>query len=231
MAVDAIADISGGKMDGFIASAQSGHPDTNQLACTVLPAGTCLDVMGFHDAREIPHYWAYARNYVLQDHMFEPTASWSLPAHLYMISAWSAFCLGAPNPPTCHTNLVNPDTEGVPGAATRPLASLTQLLVVSDADDPVGATQPQDYAWTDITYLLHKYHVSWRYYLTQGTEPDCASGAMTCSPVAQNIRRPRSGTRSPTSPTSTRTISSATSFPPLSSSAMPMPANCPLSRG
>ena len=36
--------------------------------------------MGYHDAREIPNYWAYAENYVLQDHMFEPNASWSLPA-------------------------------------------------------------------------------------------------------------------------------------------------------
>ena len=43
--------------------------------------------MGYHDAREIPNYWAYARNFVLQDHMFEPNKSWSLPAHLLMVSA------------------------------------------------------------------------------------------------------------------------------------------------
>ena len=49
-------------------------------------------MMGYHDAREIPNYWAYARNYVLQDHMFEPNASWSLPAHLFMVSEWSALC-------------------------------------------------------------------------------------------------------------------------------------------
>ena len=42
--------------------------------------------MGYHDAREIPNYWAYARNFVLQDHMFEPNTSWSLPAHLFMVS-------------------------------------------------------------------------------------------------------------------------------------------------
>ena len=29
--------------------------------------------MGWHDAREIPNYWAYAQNFVLQDKMFEPT--------------------------------------------------------------------------------------------------------------------------------------------------------------
>ena len=37
------------------------------------------DVMGYHDAREIPNYWRWAHDFTLQDHMFEPTASWSLP--------------------------------------------------------------------------------------------------------------------------------------------------------
>ena len=41
------------------------------------------DMMGYHTAADIPNYWAYAQNFVLQDHMFEPNASWSLPAHLY----------------------------------------------------------------------------------------------------------------------------------------------------
>ena len=52
--------------------------------------------MGYHDAREIPNYWTYAEDYVLQDHMFEPNDSWSLPAHLYMVSEWSAFCTPVP---------------------------------------------------------------------------------------------------------------------------------------
>ena len=36
--------------------------------------------MGYHDAREIPNYWALAQNFVLQDNLFEPNSSWSLPA-------------------------------------------------------------------------------------------------------------------------------------------------------
>ncbi len=32
--------------------------------------------------------------------------------------------------------------------------------------------------------------MSWRYYLTQGTEPDCADGAMTCTPVPQKVETP-----------------------------------------
>ena len=43
-----------------------------------------------------------------------------------------------------------------------------------------------DYAWTDITYLLHKYNVSWGYYLDQGAQPDCDDDAMTCAPLPQN---------------------------------------------
>ena len=43
------------------------------------PQGNCIDVMGYHDAREIPNYWTYAQNFVLQDNMFESAASWSLP--------------------------------------------------------------------------------------------------------------------------------------------------------
>ena len=48
--------------------------------------------MGYHDGADIPNYWRYAHNFVLQDHMFESNASWSLPAHLYMVSGWSAYC-------------------------------------------------------------------------------------------------------------------------------------------
>jgi phospholipase C len=39
------------------------------------------------------------------------------------------------------------------------------------------------FAWTDLTYLLHQAGVSWKYYLSQGNEPDCEDGEMTCSPI------------------------------------------------
>jgi phospholipase C len=198
MAVDAMADINRGKMNGFIASVESGHPDTDRLACNepittttklvqVLDGPpTCLDVMGYHDAREVPDYWDYARHFVLQDHMFEPVASWSLPAHLAMVSGWSASCANVMNPLTCSTNLVQPDSDGQPRGPNVG-AALLGLVTVSDADD---TTSSGDYGWTDLTYLLHRHHVSWRYYLTQGTEPDCADGAMTCAPVPQNVETP-----------------------------------------
>jgi phospholipase C len=50
--------------------------------------------------------------------------------------------------------------------------------------------KPPDYAWTDLTYLLHKYGVSWRYYIKQGEQPDCANNQMFCAPVPQNSWTP-----------------------------------------
>src|SRR5205085_8291466 len=91
---DAVADVNGGKMDGFIKSVEkSSSFDTDKLAClTNLQPPGCADVMGYHTRREIPDYWTYARHFVLQDHMFEPVISWSLPSHLYMVSGWMANC-------------------------------------------------------------------------------------------------------------------------------------------
>ena len=75
-------------MDGFISAGPAGergalHQDPNDPVCTI-PGET--DVMGYHDGGEIPNYWAYAKNFVLQDHMFEPNLSWSLPEHLFVVS-------------------------------------------------------------------------------------------------------------------------------------------------
>ncbi len=79
-------------MDGFLVQAEKarlggGCSDPNDPECLTASE---RDVMGYHDDREIPNYWAYARNFVLQDHMFEPNSSWSLPAHLFTVSLWSA---------------------------------------------------------------------------------------------------------------------------------------------
>ncbi len=160
---NAIADINGGKMDGFIGQVQTAAVcnSVNPICAPCAPSqhGRCVDVMGYHDGQDIPNYWAYARNYVLQDHMFQPDTSYSLPAHLYEMSEWSASCTNPYNAYSCTNNDVNP---ALPRNG-RPL-----------------------YAWTDITYLLHKYHVSWAYYIFKGTEPDCDdNAAMACAPVPQ----------------------------------------------
>src|SRR4029077_13179161 len=70
--------------------------------CSV-PRG--VDVIGYHDRGDIPNYWAYADNFVLQDRMFPQTVSWSLPAHLFMVSGWSANCKTYDDPFSCENNI------------------------------------------------------------------------------------------------------------------------------
>jgi phospholipase C len=165
---NATADINGGKMDGFIAQAE-----TARKGCVNPTNPNCsngsVDVMGYHDSREIPNYWAYARNFVLQDHMFESNASWSLPAHLFMVSEWSAHCAVKADPASCSNALQNPGTP---------------------PDFKGTSGTPPDYAWTDLTYLLHKRQISWGYYVFPGTQPDCDDDAMTCKSVPQNAKTP-----------------------------------------
>jgi phospholipase C len=193
----AIADVHGGKMDGFVSTVeQSNDIDTDKTSCVVAGhAPSCVDVMGYHDQREIPNYWAYARNFVLQDRMFEPTSTWSLPAHLYMVSGWSAVCASASDPMSCQTELAFPDKDGLtasslPSQAQQVNGAAAGIFTAQDADDTDNPATHPDYAWTDITWLLYRFGVSWRYYLALGTEPDCASGAMTCTPQPQAVNTP-----------------------------------------
>jgi phospholipase C len=173
-AANARLDIDDGRMDGFVSEAEHARRVCHGFVdphCSPAPVHT--DVMGYHDDREIPNYWAYARNFVLQDHMFEPNASWSLPAHLFMVSEWSARCRRRDDPFSCRNADENPGTPpGEVPAFARELKT------------------PPDYAWTDLTYLLHRHHVSWRYYVFKGIEPDCEDDAATCPPVQQDARTP-----------------------------------------
>lgn len=156
---NAIADVNGGKMDGFIAQAEQGKQgcgDPNDPQCV---NGTVIDVMGYHTAEEIPNYWAYAENFVLHDHMFQPNASWSLPQHLFMVSGWSASCSSLHDPMTCKSDLNSP------GGGT--------------------VTKRGVFPWTDITYLLHHAGVTWKYYLGEGSDPHCGNDPEDCQPVQQ----------------------------------------------
>ena len=164
--VDAIKDIDGGKMDGFERQARKGRflacHNTDNPGCSLTPAAP--DVMGYHDWHEIPNYWGYARNFVLQDHMFEADNSWSLPAHLALVSGWTARCSRHGDPMSCHSAL----------------------------KAPFGATSGHktDFPWTDLTWLMHRYHVSWRYYVANGSQPDCTDNMMFCPHVPQSAQTP-----------------------------------------
>jgi len=141
----AVADINNGAMNGFVRQVEEANV-CNTLGpgcagCIVSKPELCEEVMGYHDARELPNYWKYAEDFVLQDNTFQSISSWSLPEHNFLVSGWSATC---------------------------PRESLDPLTCVNAIDSPIG---PRN--WTDITYLLNRAHVSWRYYLLEGSEPDC----------------------------------------------------------
>jgi phospholipase C len=137
---NAAADIDGGKMDGFVGQAtqaRKGCTDTNNPACA---NSAYPDVMGYHTEADIPNYWTYARNNVLQDHMFEPNASFSLPEHLFQVSEWSARCTQPDNPGSCINALQDPGTPPNPGMAPK--------RPTGKQPSPSSAAGPI-YAWTD----------------------------------------------------------------------------------
>ena len=160
--------------------------------------------MGYHDAREIPNYWTYARDFVLQDHMFEPVAAWSLPAHLFTVSEWSATCKSAKAASCVNDEQQDKIRQGV-GGCWLCKGLLPHSIV---------------FAWTDLTYLLYKHHVRWGYYVAPGTPPDCADDAALCR--GKRHRRdpapPESGTPYPTSRRSAMTGRRPTFRAPRSSS-------------
>jgi phospholipase C len=173
---NSVADVDGGKMDGFVrqrAMAQKSCISPENPSCAV--TGT-PDVTGYHTAAEIPNYWTYARDFVLQDHMFEPIKSWSLPEHLFMVSSWSAKCRTR-SPTSCVNDIVGP-------------YGVNQFQNAVDRELSTGKVSI-DLAWTDITWLLYVHHVSWAYYIQAGYQPDCANNsALTCKPVPQNFQTP-----------------------------------------
>ncbi len=172
--IDVPVDYNGGKMNGFIGRITRGSPTS--LYYPALPKGYCgnpfnvmctggpPDVMGYHNGQDLPNYWAYARNFVLNDHMFEPVKSFSLVSHLYMVSAWSASC-SKPNDVTSCTNNPRYPPFILPGGGQK--------------------MSTPSYAWTDITYLLARHGVSWKMYVDNATGPYCKSSGPTCRSLPQ----------------------------------------------
>ena len=154
-----VRDVDGGTMDGFIDSLPP-RPTKCWTTPTLPDCDVQLgpqgqpDVMSTQRRAAIPNYWAYADHYALQDHMFAPVDSWTLPSHLFLVSEWSAACSNPNDPMSCHTdiNLSDPSLRWDYGKK------------------PV-------YAWTDLTWLMDEQQVAWRYYVGNDTceEPPCPS--------------------------------------------------------
>jgi phospholipase C len=164
-----VIDVDGGKMDGFAnALANSANNcinhRTDPTCADDLGPRLQPDVMGYHTGAEIPNYWAYARHFVLQDHMFAPSDSWTLPSHLFLVSGWSASCKDPHKPMSCSSDLVQDGT----------------------LDRQRRGHHPAIYAWTDITYLLTKADVSWAYYVGNDTCLDACHRGGDGTPPAQN---------------------------------------------
>ncbi len=141
------------------------NPGSVDPACAGNTAGLQrCDAVGYHvgynadgSSGEIPYYWDYARNFVLQDSMFEPVESYSFPSHQYLLSAWSQDC----------------------GTLKAPLTGANCYLSFEPGQPSTNLP------WNNITYLLDTAGVTWKYYLKEGSAPDCDDGEMTCSPVQQ----------------------------------------------
>ncbi len=156
---NAVADINNGKMNGFLKEAELAKTNCADQTNPVCKVGNTLDVLGYETAANIPNYWKYAQNYVLQDHMFEPVNSWSFPSHLFMVSGWAATCKQSNNPMSC-TGSVDP------------------------AEQQGGAPI---YAWTDLTWLMNKNHVSWGYYLSNNNAQNCLYIQVLCAATDQRM--------------------------------------------
>jgi phospholipase C len=167
-----VADVDGGRMDGFVQTLVDSPfrcgDDRHRPGCRSYlgPQGQ-PDVMGYHTRSEIPNYWRYAETFVLQDRFFAPADSWTLPAHLFLVSGWAATCRDADRPMSCESDL---DLEDV-------------------LDRQRGGHHPKIYAWTDITYLLTREGVSWAYYVGDDT---CLNPDAFCRRLPDGSRTPPS---------------------------------------
>ena len=161
------ADVNHGRMDGFVRVAIDSrvycpdHRSDPECESYLGPQGQ-PDVMSYMTRKMIPNYWAYADHFVLQDRMFAPADSWTLPAHLFLVSAWAAHCTDPRDPMSCDSNLeLNEEHRLMQQRVDRPL-----------------------WAWTDITYLLHREGVEWAYYVGDDT---CIFD--TCPPKTETSER------------------------------------------
>lgn len=168
-------DINGGKMDGFVGQAVLASDAPCPRNRYLSGCGAFLgperqpDVASYVDRDQIPLYWDYADRYVLQDRMFAPVDSWTLPSHLALVSGWAAACTNPADPMTCTSDL---------GNRVRGFLGVPNTIKLEHG---------QPFGWTDITYLLHEAGVSWGYYAAdRHTCPDKGNCFSPVTPPAMN---------------------------------------------
>src|SRR5438105_8003249 len=112
-------------MDGFVYT-----ENTNQT-------------MGFYDRTDIPNYWDYADNYVLDDNFFSSAMSVSVTNHLYIASGTSGNA--------SYTNIDNINRKLIPGV---PESALNIRL-----------------GWMTLSQELSANNISWKWYEGEYTNP------------------------------------------------------------
>ena len=187
------ADIASGHDERLLAAgagAMASHCNNPDDPKCVLVLAT-PDVMGYHDASEIPNYWAYAdATTCSRTTCSSRRTRGACPSHLSLVSGWSAQCSISGDPMQLRQRRsrlrLRPGTAPARRAPTTP--------------------------WTDLTYLLAPLQRQLALlHLGPAREPDC--GTTRCSARRRRRRRRRraSGTRCPSSTRCARTASSATS--------------------
>lgn len=138
----ALAGIDGGNMDGF---------DLN------LGGNKSNEFIAFSQMQEadIPNYWAYAKTFVLADHMFSSIHSDSFPNHLYTIAATSGGVISIPflAPDDPHGN-------GLNWGCDAPSNITVQQF---DADDNLDWVYPC-FDFPVLPQNLTNAGISWKYY-------------------------------------------------------------------
>ncbi len=160
--------ITTAKQDGYVINQKltaeetcngRGVPLTSCIGASF--GGQSYDVMGYHTADDIPNYWAYASNFVLQDAMFAGERNYSYPSHLDLTSEWAANCTDDTDAMTCTTG-----EAGLAGFYEK----TAQL------------------PWVSLFQFLDVQGVAWKYYVDTGTEPDCPDGENDCTPAKQSYK-------------------------------------------
>jgi phospholipase C len=167
---DAQADIDDGithtRMDGFVQQIvnlkkRRGCKSGSPFSCLSQEQGYArYDTVGYHTESEIPTYWTYAKKFVLQDQLFERDRSWSFTSHLDLASEWAAQCTNPNDAMSCTTS-------------AQPKYSNNLSL-----------------PWVNLFQLLDLYGVTWKYYVDEGSEPDCPNGDIDCDAEPLNAGQP-----------------------------------------
>ena len=198
--VAARADIDHGKMDGFIAASEPTEP----TKCADLTDPDCVGDQGCRrHVMALPHRKRHPELLEIRTEL--RVAGPHVRAHRVVEPARASLSRSRSGRRTVPTHTAASCSANM---RTRPAEGDAEDLPKSqEADDEAPI-----FAWTDLTYLLHKHHVSWGYYVVAGTEPDCAnSDALDCAPVKQNADTRASGIRCHTSTPCATTTSSETS--------------------